>query len=224
MLITFTNLTSSELVLPSPVGRTLAGSAAVTLGVAQEDFLRGNERGTPAWKVFDDLIKKGRLSVSLAENPTGLSVLDVFRKGGFDSLTALVGLGLIPHFVATELASSPVASDLATAQARGNDLRTKYIAHIASATAHVAADATNTIAAVAASDQSSLNTLLNEIKTDLNAHIQLAASHRGMGGAGTVAPTIVATADATTEGTSVALANALYDAFNRHVAAAAAAI
>jgi hypothetical protein len=225
MLITFTNLTSADLEVPSPVNRTLAGSASVTLGCAMEDFTKGEEKGSPAWKLFDRLIALGQLSVVANENPTSRSVLDIFRKGGIDdSVAALVGLGLIPHFSATALASSPVAAAVASAIVRANDLRTKYIAHIASTAAHPVADATNTVTAPAASDQTTVNTLLNELKTDFNAHIQLLASHRGVGGAGTVAPTLITTANASDEGTSVTLANALYDAFNRHVAAAAPAL
>jgi hypothetical protein len=109
------------------------------------------------------------------------------------------------------------ATNLAGAIVIANLLRAAYTAHAADTGAHLAADATNAIAAPVATDQGTVNTLLTEIKADFNAHVALAASHYDLGGAGgPAAVATVATADATTLGTSVALADALLAAFNRH--------
>jgi hypothetical protein len=111
--------------------------------------------------------------------------------------------------------ASPTAADLPTVIVMANALKAEFNAHGAMADAHVAADATNVTTAAAATDQATSNTLLTELKADYNAHCAQAGVHIN-NDAGTVA-----TADATTLGTSIALANALKAAYNAHIAKAA---
>lgn len=136
-------------------------------------------------------------------------------------LDALGALGALPHHERTTAVSAAAATDLATSVALANDIRARYVAHIADTDAHAAADATNTVTAVAATDLATVNTLVNEIKGDLNAHIALASVHRGVGGAGGVTIATVTTANGTDQTTANALCNALKAALNNHVRAGA---
>jgi hypothetical protein len=126
--------------------------------------------------------------------------------------------GGCPHAGFTALVTTPNALTLLSeVMTLANALKAAYTAHRIDTGAHVAADATNVVAAADATDQTSANTLLTELKTDLNAHMALAAAHYDLGGAGgPAAVAAVATANATDLATSIALANALKAAFNRH--------
>lgn len=134
---------------------------------------------------------------------------------------ALASMGALPHHETTALVTAPAATSEATSVALANDLRARYIAHVADTDAHVVADATNTVSAAVATDLASAQTLLNELRGDFNAHIALAAAHRGVSGAGGVTIGTVTTAEASDQTTANALANALRAAFNRHFGAGA---
>lgn len=82
------------------------------------------------------------------------------------------------HKVVTTAVATANATDITTAIALGNALKTAYTTggHIGSTTYHANADATNTIAAANATDQTTLITLLTEMRTDVGAHIISAPS------------------------------------------------
>lgn len=152
----------------------------------------------------------------------GTSVRDATAEQVADLTEALRAQGLLLHrdrATSVQLITEGSPADLAAVIARANALKALYVAHIASTAKHIAADATNTIAAADATDQATANTLLNEIKTDLNAHHDSATFHDVGAYAGAVgaAPADVATANATDLATSQALTAALCAAFNRHV-------
>lgn len=108
------------------------------------------------------------------------------------------------------------AVDLPTSIALANQMRFAYIAHIADAVAHVAADTTNTLSTAVAVDLASTITLLNAIKAAFNLHIAVAASHVFADNLNNVA-----TANASDLPTSQTLANALKTALNAHLGSAA---
>lgn len=149
--------------------------------------------------------------------------IDAGVVASFNQLNgALAAIGALPHHEVTELVDAAAATDLATSVALANDLKAKYVAHIADTDAHQAADETNGVTAADATDLASAQTLLNELKVDLNAHIVLATAHRGEGGgsgAGGVEILAVSTANAIDQATANALANALKAAMNRHFGA-----
>lgn len=148
-----------------------------------------------------------------------------FNKLRLDVLKMKVGtLFHADASTAMTLTEAPLASDLDTAIVRANVVRAAYIAHIASACsattglgAHIAADATNTIAAPVATDQTTINTLLNELKGDFNAHRVLTAAHPTADGTN-----VISAANSTDEGTAVTLVNELFTDINAHFAAAMA--
>lgn len=129
----------------------------------------------------------------------------------------MLARGILPHAGFSPLVPVTSATNLAGAIVIANLLKAAYTLHIADTGAHLAADATNTVAAAVATDQGTVNTLLTELKADFNAHVALAASHYNLGGAGgPAAVATIATADATDLASSVALADALLAAYNRH--------
>jgi hypothetical protein len=103
--------------------------------------------------------------------------------------------------------SFATTSDFETIVDLANDVRAKYIAHLAMGTWHLAADSTNTIASPAATDWTSVVTLLNELRTQYTAHLAAGTWH------GSIDGTNVLTALAVTMGSptaaSIALALAL---------------
>lgn len=137
--------------------------------------------------------------------------------------TAMRQTGLLLHRdyvdAPTEKIVAPVATNLATAIARANELRTKVGAHFLQASKHKVADSVTAIAAAVATDQTTLNTLITEIKADLNTHHKSATYHDAgpMSGAIGVAPTDTAVANATDLASSVALTNECVDMFHRHL-------
>lgn len=106
------------------------------------------------------------------------------------------------------------ASDLATALVLVNQLRAVYEFHRADTLAHLAADATNAIAAPVATDLGTAVTLANELKADYNAH-------RSQGGVHPTADTgnAIAAANASDQGTLNTLLNELKADLNLHMAA-----
>lgn len=101
----------------------------------------------------------------------------------------------------------------------GDDLETKYTAHIAATAAHVAADSTN--GTTDTSPIADVYVLLNELKTDYNAHrVLTAASVHG----GADSTNVVAAANATTKATAITLANELKTDFNLHIATTAGSV
>lgn len=131
--------------------------------------------------------------------------------------------GVIYHADATTAPTVvTTATDLPTAIARLNAVRTAYVAHIASACsattgqgAHLAADATNTISAVAATDLASAETLANEIKGDYNLHRASTTFHPSADSTNTITST-----DATDLASLIALVNELGTDVAAHLAAA----
>lgn len=141
----------------------------------------------------------------------------------YNSLVTGLGLaGVILHHeeaADADIIDTADATDAATTLALANELRTAYVAHIASTQKHSAADATNTVSAAAATDAASTQALANELKLDLNAHQANVTPHRGKGGQGSVvaAPQVIATADGTDAATTQTLTNAVKAAYNLHV-------
>ncbi len=136
---------------------------------------------------------------------------------------AMKAQGLILHNEepqTDELITTADCTNLATGLVLCNEIRAKYVAHIASTAKHKAADSTNTVTAPAATDQTTLNALATELKADLNAHHDSATFHNAGPGAGKVggAPADTSVADATDLSSSVALTNALKAMFNAHIA------
>lgn len=86
--------------------------------------------------------------------------------------SAVTGLGA--HLVqdSTNLVTAPVATDLASAITRANDLKAKANLHFASAVFHCVADSTNSVSASNATDLPSLITLLDDSATALNGHYE----------------------------------------------------
>lgn len=134
---------------------------------------------------------------------------------------ALAAIGALPHHATTELVDAAAAASEGTLVTLANDIKAKYVAHIADTDAHVDADETNTVAAADATDLATANTLLNEVKGDFNAHVVLAASHRGVGGLGGLDQLTVTTANGTDQTTGNTLGNAMKAALNRHFGAGA---
>ena len=116
------------------------------------------------------------------------------------------------HAISGDLVDVADAYDLTTSVALANDIKTTYTAHIANTDAHLAADATNTVAAANATDLATAITLANEIKADFNAH-------RSQAGVHTESDTKnqVTSANATTQGTLNTLLNEMKEDFNEHV-------
>lgn len=96
------------------------------------------------------------------------------------------------------------------------DLALKYKVHIADATAHLVADATNTLASYATpADLTAAIAFVNDFKAKFNAHLSQSGVHVNNDS------NTVATADAsTTQAQADTLANALKAAFNIHVQSA----
>jgi hypothetical protein len=78
MLMTVENLTSEDLVVGYPIGRTLAPNgdpgSELTLGVSPSDLLVGTDKGKPASKDLALLQQQGKLRVVFADDPNDLSL------------------------------------------------------------------------------------------------------------------------------------------------------
>ena len=136
--------------------------------------------------------------------------------------------GTAPH-AKTDAALSGQAilapATLADVQTSANALKVAFNTHIAevgttsAAGAHLAADATNTVATANATDQTTSNALLNALNTALNAHLTQAGVHFHND-----TTAALATANASDLPTSIALATALAAFYNAHIARAAAPV
>jgi hypothetical protein len=134
-----------------------------------------------------------------------------------NALSTRVFGGSNPHLVndATNVlvVSAAGIESLDSVLEAGDDLETKYTAHIAATANHVAADSTN--GTTDTSPIADVYVLLNELKTDYAAHRVLTAASVH---AGADSVDVVTAANATTKATSFALANDLKTQFNLHLA------
>jgi hypothetical protein len=156
------------------------------------------------------------------------SARDRMKRGGttevlisrLDSLIAMANKlyvtmrGHNPHKVddTTNVTTYGVVNAQAACQTLLNDLKTKYGAHLASTTHHVAADATNTIASANMSDVATGVTLANEMKGDFNAHIILMTAHIEKDNS-----MLITTVDATVLGDLLVLVNDILVAYHNHL-------
>lgn len=112
----------------------------------------------------------------------------------------------------TNVVTNPAASDFDTVAVVSQALITAYEAHRASTTHHLAADSTNTIGATYIGLPAKIYALVNDLKVQFNAHVVNVTSVHGAADNADV----VATANATTKATTIALLNALRAAYELH--------
>lgn len=132
--------------------------------------------------------------------------------------------GVVYHADASTAISTADASNPATGLALAIALRAAYVAHCASAChattgigAHIAADATNTLAVAVPTDEASGILTVNELKAKFNLHRVSLSFHASADSA-----SAISTADATDTASFYALANAIKGKFNTHFAGALA--
>jgi hypothetical protein len=130
---------------------------------------------------------------------------------GYNELIKKVFLGTAPHKVndvtnVIVLGEAPVSAGLDAVIDLGQELITKYEAHIASTTHHIGADSTNVVTELGVPIE--VYTLLNELKVDYEAHRVLTAASVH---AGADATNTITAANATTKALAVALANDLVE-------------
>jgi hypothetical protein len=135
--------------------------------------------------------------------------LDELIKG-HNELVKIVLQGKNTHETndATNVISAGNAIDLDSLIDLGQDLITKYEAHIANTTVHVGADSTNVVTELGVAVE--IYTLLNEMKVDYEAHRVLTA---GSVHAGADATNVISADNATTKATAILLANDLRTQF-----------
>ena len=82
MIATVTNLSgSAPIFVPAPFNRTLAPSGVVALGVNLADLDNGNNpKGNPNWKVLNDMIKKGLITITYADDAQTNDTYDAARN------------------------------------------------------------------------------------------------------------------------------------------------
>jgi hypothetical protein len=81
MIATVTNLSASASVyVPAPFDRTLAPSGSVALGVNLADLDNGQAKGNPNWKVLNDMIKKGEITITYADDAQTRDTYDRARN------------------------------------------------------------------------------------------------------------------------------------------------
>lgn len=139
----------------------------------------------------------------------------------------LEAAGINQHYGQGAQISTDDSAGLATSKALAKALADAVFGHANDTDLHVAADATMGTANAAyvstpalPADLTEVQNILNEVKTEFNLHIVSTTYHRtkgGLAGQPTAAQVTVATANATDQSTSDALANALKAAYNRHV-------
>lgn len=116
--------------------------------------------------------------------PTSIARLNAIRAAAIVHLAsacdATSGEGAHIAADATNAITSPVATNLATAQTLANEIKTKFEAHRVLLTAHPKADTAHAIAAADASDLATLITLVNELGDDIAAHIAAGFSSRAI--------------------------------------------
>lgn len=80
MLLTIENQTDEDLEIGFPINRTLGPNGdpddAVTLGVAVRDILHGEDVGNPAYKRLNLLRQEGKITMSVAVDPTTSDISD----------------------------------------------------------------------------------------------------------------------------------------------------
>ena len=152
--------------------------------------------------------------------PLASAAVDQHNIGRLDALK--LRQGVIFHADATAPITEADATDVSTTSALVLVLRSRYIAHIASACnattgvgAHISADATNVVTVAVPADEAGEIATVNELKALFNTHRASAVFHPVADSTNSVA-----TADATNTATLRALANALKTKFNAHFAAA----
>lgn len=111
--------------------------------------------------------------------------------------------------------ATPVASDLPTSIALANALKALYNLHRVRTDAHVAADATNTLATADATDLTTCGALLNAMKTAFNAHVAQAGVHINND-----TNTVTAANFVSTQAEANTLANDIQTKLNAHMARA----
>lgn len=81
MIATVTNVSSTaSVVVPFPFSITLAPSGSKALGVNLADLTEGNMKGKPAYKELNDMVNKGLITVSFADDTRTADVLDKARN------------------------------------------------------------------------------------------------------------------------------------------------
>lgn len=150
------------------------------------------------------------------------AVITHVNKVRLDLLKLRAGLIYHADVIPAAAVATANATDLTTSIALITALQVAYTAHIASACdpltgigAHIAADATNVLAAAVPTDLTTSETAANELKAQYNLHRVVTADH-----AVADATNAVSTTAAVDLATTVALANAVKVALNAHCAAA----
>lgn len=148
------------------------------------------------------------------------------RDGFNEAVQTLADAGKCPHYAPSgALVSTADATDLGTSKTLAAALALAVVAHGADTNIHSAADVIAQAAAWASApavpaDLTEVQNVLNELKGDINTHAANATPHRNkwgaMGGDGVVVAYAITTADATTQGTANALANAIKAFLNNH--------
>lgn len=81
MLATVTNLSSTDPVyVPAPFDVTIAASGNVVRGVNLSDLQGREDTGNPNWKVLNDMIKKGQITIAYADDAATRDTLDRARN------------------------------------------------------------------------------------------------------------------------------------------------
>lgn len=129
--------------------------------------------------------------------------------------------GVIFHADATAPITEANATDVSTTSALVLVLRSRYIAHIASACnattgvgSHISADATNVVTVAVPADEAGEILTVNELKALFNTHRASAVFHPVAD-----STNVISAADATNTASLRTLANALKTGFNAHFAA-----
>lgn len=150
-------------------------------------------------------------------------------------LAAQAAAGHVVHYKydSTQLITTADASSLPTSKTLAKALALAIPVHGADAEVHGTADVIAQAAAWASAPAEPANLtevqdVLNELKGDINTHVANATPHRSkwgtVGGDGTVTAKAITTADASDQGTANALANAIKNFYNAHLASAASQI
>ncbi len=140
-----------------------------------------------------------------------------------DVVSTLIGAGLVPHHNNNgAVIDVKDATDLDSSKALAKAIADTLVDHGADVGLHSAADETiefdteYTSAPDLPADLTEVQNILNEAKSLFNAHLANATVHRSVGGAGGVAIGTITTANANSQATANALANAIKAAYNRH--------
>lgn len=81
MIATVTNLSATdEVVVPAPFDATIAASGTLIRGVNLSDLQGREDTGNPHWKVLNDMIKKGLITITYADDAQTTDTLDRARN------------------------------------------------------------------------------------------------------------------------------------------------